>query len=260
MAKAPSSATSITASSDFRTGRQHQKRARPPGHEPVAGGKTIQCSICHGADFKGIGDVPRLSGRGAYYLVRQLKRHQDRRSPRANAGGADEARRRKSSPTKISSISPAFYGIRRHSVRTFVLGGPPAFDPESRRPVLFSSPGIHDAAFDQALCRRGQHPRSGRLAETNARRWRKEEKKGPKSRKPSTSTRMTPQGAPMNCWQVGSLLLGDQGGRSQCASVLLELRPVGAWKAYPIAPLVLDAKLVADGQADASRLSRLALF
>jgi len=36
------------------------------------GGKTIQCSICHGADFKGIGDVPRLSGRGAYYLVRQL--------------------------------------------------------------------------------------------------------------------------------------------------------------------------------------------
>ena len=36
------------------------------------GGKTIQCSICHGADFKGIGDVPRLAGRGAYYLVRQL--------------------------------------------------------------------------------------------------------------------------------------------------------------------------------------------
>jgi cytochrome c553 len=36
------------------------------------GGKTIQCAICHGADFKGIGDVPRLSGRGAYYLIRQL--------------------------------------------------------------------------------------------------------------------------------------------------------------------------------------------
>ncbi len=35
-------------------------------------GKTIQCSICHGADFKGIGDVPRLSGRAAYYLIRQL--------------------------------------------------------------------------------------------------------------------------------------------------------------------------------------------
>ncbi|HEX3485398.1 MAG TPA: c-type cytochrome [Micropepsaceae bacterium] len=35
-------------------------------------GKTIQCSVCHGADFKGIGDVPRLAGRGAYYLIRQL--------------------------------------------------------------------------------------------------------------------------------------------------------------------------------------------
>ncbi len=35
-------------------------------------GKTIQCSICHGADYKGIGDVPRLAGRGAYYLIRQL--------------------------------------------------------------------------------------------------------------------------------------------------------------------------------------------
>ena len=35
-------------------------------------GKTIQCGICHGADFKGLGDVPRLSGRGAYYLIRQL--------------------------------------------------------------------------------------------------------------------------------------------------------------------------------------------
>jgi cytochrome c553 len=38
----------------------------------TGGGKTIQCSICHGADYKGIGDVPRLSGRGAYYLIRQL--------------------------------------------------------------------------------------------------------------------------------------------------------------------------------------------
>ena len=35
-------------------------------------GKTIQCSICHGVDFRGLGDVPRLSGRGAYYLIRQL--------------------------------------------------------------------------------------------------------------------------------------------------------------------------------------------
>jgi cytochrome c553 len=35
-------------------------------------GKTIQCSICHGADYRGVGDVPRLAGRGAYYLIRQL--------------------------------------------------------------------------------------------------------------------------------------------------------------------------------------------
>ena len=37
-----------------------------------AGGKTIQCSVCHGADYKGIGNVPRLAGRSAIYLYRQL--------------------------------------------------------------------------------------------------------------------------------------------------------------------------------------------
>jgi cytochrome c553 len=35
-------------------------------------GKTIQCSICHGADYRGIGNVPRLAGRSAIYLFRQL--------------------------------------------------------------------------------------------------------------------------------------------------------------------------------------------
>jgi cytochrome c553 len=35
-------------------------------------GKTIQCSICHGPEYRGIGDVPRLAGRGAYYFIRQL--------------------------------------------------------------------------------------------------------------------------------------------------------------------------------------------
>jgi cytochrome c553 len=35
-------------------------------------GKTIQCSVCHGPEFKGLGNVPRLAGRGAYYLLRQL--------------------------------------------------------------------------------------------------------------------------------------------------------------------------------------------
>jgi len=37
-----------------------------------ANGKTIQCSVCHGPEFKGLGNVPRLAGRGAYYLLRQL--------------------------------------------------------------------------------------------------------------------------------------------------------------------------------------------
>ncbi len=36
------------------------------------GGKTFQCSICHGADYKGIGNVPGLAGRSAVYIFRQL--------------------------------------------------------------------------------------------------------------------------------------------------------------------------------------------
>lgn len=35
-------------------------------------GKTIQCTICHGADLKGIGNVPGLAGRDAIYIFRQL--------------------------------------------------------------------------------------------------------------------------------------------------------------------------------------------
>jgi cytochrome c553 len=36
------------------------------------GGKTIQCTVCHGPDFKGIGNVPALAGRSAIYIFRQL--------------------------------------------------------------------------------------------------------------------------------------------------------------------------------------------
>jgi cytochrome c553 len=36
------------------------------------GGRTTPCSICHGADLKGIGPVPRLAGRSPSYIVRQL--------------------------------------------------------------------------------------------------------------------------------------------------------------------------------------------
>jgi cytochrome c553 len=35
-------------------------------------GKTVKCSICHGADLKGIGNVPSISGRSPSYIARQL--------------------------------------------------------------------------------------------------------------------------------------------------------------------------------------------
>jgi cytochrome c553 len=37
-----------------------------------AGGKTLQCAICHGPDLKGLGDVPPLAGRSPTYMFRQL--------------------------------------------------------------------------------------------------------------------------------------------------------------------------------------------
>ena len=35
-------------------------------------GRTIQCSICHGEDLKGLGDVPSIAGRSPMYIARQL--------------------------------------------------------------------------------------------------------------------------------------------------------------------------------------------
>jgi cytochrome c553 len=35
-------------------------------------GKTLRCSICHGQDLKGLGNVPFLAGRSPSYLVRQI--------------------------------------------------------------------------------------------------------------------------------------------------------------------------------------------
>jgi len=37
-----------------------------------AGGKSIQCAICHGPDLKGLGDVPGIIGRSPEYIYRQL--------------------------------------------------------------------------------------------------------------------------------------------------------------------------------------------
>jgi cytochrome c553 len=36
------------------------------------GGKTFQCTICHGNDLRGIGPVPPIAGRSAIYTFRQL--------------------------------------------------------------------------------------------------------------------------------------------------------------------------------------------
>ncbi len=35
-------------------------------------GKTLQCTICHGPELKGLADIPRLAGRSPSYLMRQL--------------------------------------------------------------------------------------------------------------------------------------------------------------------------------------------
>jgi cytochrome c553 len=35
-------------------------------------GKTIQCALCHGADLKGLGPLPSITGRSPSYMFRQL--------------------------------------------------------------------------------------------------------------------------------------------------------------------------------------------
>jgi cytochrome c553 len=40
--------------------------------ENGGGGKTVQCSICHGEGQKGLGNVPRIAGVHPIYLARQL--------------------------------------------------------------------------------------------------------------------------------------------------------------------------------------------
>jgi cytochrome c553 len=37
-----------------------------------ANGKTVQCAVCHGADLKGLGEVPPIVGRSPEYIYRQL--------------------------------------------------------------------------------------------------------------------------------------------------------------------------------------------
>jgi cytochrome c553 len=38
----------------------------------TGGGKVTPCTVCHGADLRGLGPVPRLAGRSPSYIARQL--------------------------------------------------------------------------------------------------------------------------------------------------------------------------------------------
>lgn len=53
--------------------------------ENGGGGKTVQCSICHGEGLKGLGNVPRIAGVHPIYLARQLHlfKEGDRNGPDA---------------------------------------------------------------------------------------------------------------------------------------------------------------------------------
>ncbi len=35
-------------------------------------GRTVACTICHGADLRGLGPIPALAGRSPSYMARQL--------------------------------------------------------------------------------------------------------------------------------------------------------------------------------------------
>jgi cytochrome c553 len=43
----------------------------------TGGGKTVQCSFCHGPELKGLADVPHIAGRSPTYLFRQLYSFKD---------------------------------------------------------------------------------------------------------------------------------------------------------------------------------------
>lgn len=66
----------------------------PPGSIAVgaelaatgARGRSVACITCHGANFEGVGDVPRLAGRSPSYLFRQLF---DLRAGNRSGGAAD---------------------------------------------------------------------------------------------------------------------------------------------------------------------------
>jgi cytochrome c553 len=50
------------------------------------GGRTVQCSTCHGPDLKGLGPIPGFAGRSPTYIVRQL--YDFKHGARAGIGSA----------------------------------------------------------------------------------------------------------------------------------------------------------------------------
>jgi cytochrome c553 len=56
----------------------------------TGGGKSVACTICHGADLKGLGNVPRLAGVHPIYIARQLYHFKE-----GSRKGADAAQMQK---------------------------------------------------------------------------------------------------------------------------------------------------------------------
>lgn len=56
------------------------------GGSGAAGGVTMACATCHGADLKGVGPIPGIAGRFASYTMRQL--HDFKHGARAGALGS----------------------------------------------------------------------------------------------------------------------------------------------------------------------------
>jgi cytochrome c553 len=72
----------------------------------TGGGKSVQCTICHGDALKGLGNVPRLAGRHPAYLARQLYMFKD---GRRNGGDAALMKRPVASLTDDDIISICAY-------------------------------------------------------------------------------------------------------------------------------------------------------
>jgi len=83
--KEPIGARIIETPEDVEQFENRDTRARFVAYVPVGsvakgaelvgtggGGKTLQCSICHGQDLRGLGGTPSIAGRSPSYVVRQL--------------------------------------------------------------------------------------------------------------------------------------------------------------------------------------------